>query len=157
MAKTRGAKRAKPPAKEPKLLAFLICERVDTAQDGMQTLVRLFDRSTLNAQIVASPDEQLPPLQVPHEFTVFARFGGGMGTFKHWLKIEPPGGPALDGPETDFWLRDPAMAHNIVARLRIVVTEAGRYWIVCYLEGREVARIPWNVEINIQRVSPPRA
>lgn len=161
MAKAKAPRRkrreAHPARKEPNLLAFLICERVDTAPDGVQTLVRIFDRTALGAQIVAPPEEELPPLQAPYEFTLFTRFGGGMGTFKHWFKICSPSGEEQDGPETDFWLRDPGKAHNIMTRMRAIISEPGRYWIVCYLDGRETARIPWNVEINIQRIARPGA
>lgn len=139
--------------RRPKLLAFLMCERVDTGPDGVHSLVRLFDRSTFDAQIVLPPDAELPPIQAVHEFTVFARFGGGSGTFKHWLKMTNPSGKEHESLETEFWLRDPGKMHNVMSRMRIAVTEAGRYWISCFLDGEELARMAWDVEINVQRIA----
>ncbi len=154
----KGTQRRRKPrqtaSKAPQLLAFLLCERVES-NSGLHTLVNVFNRRHANVQVAAAPDEQIPALEMAFEFTVFVRFGGGTGTFKHWLEIHPPSGETQQGPETDFWLRDPGKAHNIVTRFQVRVTESGRNWIVCFLDGHEVARTPWDVEINVQRTPRP--
>ena len=149
----RRRKAAAPAKKQPQLLAFILCERVET-NNGLHTIVNVFNQRFWNVQVAAAAEENVPPLEIPFEFTVFIRYGGGVGTFKHWLEIHPPSGENIQGPEADFWLRDPGKAHNIISRFQVSVRESGRSWVVCFLEGREVARIPWDVEVNVQTVPP---
>lgn len=142
----------------PSLLAFLMCERVDTAPDGVQSLVRVFDRTILNVEVqgppgVPVPDEVIQRLSAPFEFTLFAKWGNGVGHFRQWVEIVPPQPEAepMRTPETSFWLQSRTSSHNTMGRIRMNIRQAGRYLLRMFLDGEQVAESVWVVEINLPR------
>ncbi|MFQ5879375.1 MAG: hypothetical protein ACE5IZ_04260 [Dehalococcoidia bacterium] len=137
----------------PALQAFVLCERVETAQDGVHSLIRVFDRSVINVQATGP----LPPegIAIEQEFSVFARWGNGVGHFQQYIELENPSEEKFQTPENIFWLVSRSAIQNVMTRVRIVVKESGRYLLRLFLDGEKISEIVWTVEFNVREVRPP--
>lgn len=143
----------------PSLQAFLLCEKVDTAPDGVHSLIRVFDRTTLNIEVVRPPGATGPPppgaIIAEHELSVFTKWGNGVGHFNQWVEIVNPKGEAIRTPEALFWLPTRAATHTTIGRIRVGISEGGRYLLRLYLDGEQVAEIVWSVDFNVREIPRP--
>ena len=143
--------------KRPTLMAFVMCERVETGQDGIHSIIRLFDKTTLNLAVGGLPDTEELPNEVPQglappfEFTLFTKWGNGVGHFRQWVEVEDPDGDVHSTPEGSFWLQSSASTHHFMTRMVIGIRNEGRYWLRLYLDGEILAEVPWVVELIISR------
>ncbi len=135
----------------PSLMAFLVCDNVEIAPDGIQTVHRVFDRTIID---VTAPQPLPDTFAFPHEFTVFVRWGNGFGHFKSWVEFESPSGETRTWPEHEFWLANTTRYQNIVGRVRVGIRESGTYKFRLYLDGEVRSEMVWVVEVNFQ---PPPA
>lgn len=141
---------------KPTLQAFLLCEKVDTSPDGVQSLIRVFDRTTMNVDVVRPPGSTSPPppgaIKAEYEFTIFTKWGNGVGHFHQWVEMINPKNEKVTVPETLFWLPSKAAGHNTIGRMRVGISEGGRYLIKLYLDGELIAEITWMVEFNVREI-----
>lgn len=134
--------------KNPSLLALLLCERVETAPDGVHSLIRVFDRSVINLEVAGDAPG---PVVSTLEFSVFVKWGCGVGHFNHFLEITDPSGKSVRTPEVLFWLPNTAAGHQIITRVRLGVKQGGRYLLRAFLDGTEVAEGVLIVDFNLRR------
>ncbi len=139
----------------PTLQAFVLCERVDTAQDGVPSLYRIFDRFNIRLEVQAPPGTQLPEIQVPMNYVLFARFGAGVGRWRASFQLFDP-----DGQETGttgdnwFWLVSRETAHNIVVTISMPATKNGPHRWVAYLNGEQVGEFIFVVDLQRGTAGP---
>lgn len=142
----------------PSLQAFLVCERVETAADGAHTLHRVIDRLNVAIDIeTEQPLDRPPQVTVPIEFTVFTRWGAGVGHFKQHVAISNPSGETMEFGEKEFWLPSKATTHSLIGRVSLSVTEPGQYTLAAVLDNQKVGEYVLVVDFktHIRERRPP--
>jgi len=135
----------------PTLQAFIICERVDTHQDGVHSLYRVVDRFNLRMQWRGPEGIPLPPLPaVPVNYVLFARFGAGVGRFMISFELFDPDGNSLQNtPDDWFWLRTREQSHNVIVSVSMPVTKSGPYKWVVRLDGEPAGEYVFTTQLEI--------
>ena len=156
-----GEKGGTPPldaglGERPSLQTFVICERVETAQDGVHTLHRIVDRFNIRMELhgpAATPQPKLPDIVVPLNFVLFARFGAGVGRFRASFTIfDPDGGQVATTDEHFFWLKGRDSSQNVINNISMPATKSGPYRAVAHLDGEVACEYVFIVDLQRQFV-----
>ena len=134
----------------PTLQAFVICERVDTHQDGVHSLYRVVDRFNIRLQW-RGPAGVPPPVPpgVPVNYVLFARFGAGVGRFRASFELFDPDADSLQiTPDDWFWLRTREQSHNVVVSVSMPVAKSGPYKWVARLDGEPVGEYVFATQLE---------
>ena len=126
----------------PHLAAAFLCERVLQEKDGVQSIIRIFDRT-----IVRSNQREMSP--TPIQATAFISFKAGsqpVGKYRIRLRPQKPDGSYLAEQEFEvFFQGTDEHGVNITAQLTLVVEEEGLYWIDVFFEDALQTRIPLRI------------
>jgi len=129
----------------PYLAAAVLCERVLTEQDGVNSLIRIVDRITQTAT-GAEPPFDLPPF----EYTLWAfisfKSGTARGTKELSIRIQKPSGdsPPVQTLSVNFEGEDDRGA-NLVIQLQLQIDVVGVWWFDVNLDGIHVTRLPLRI------------
>jgi len=134
---------------KPTLQTFVLCERVETAQDGVQTIHRIFDRFNIRMEINAAPGTPIPNISIPMNYVLFARFGAGVGRFRASFRLVDPDSDEI-GTTGDnwFWLASREPAHNIIITVSVPVSKSGPHRWIAYLDGEQVGEFILVVDLQ---------
>lgn len=154
----RGGKRTRETIEvAPTLQAFVICERVDTNQDGVHSLYRIVDRFNLRLRI-SGPKGATPPPQLPVpgvNYVLFARYGAGVGRYRASFELVDPDGQALQAtPETHFWLRNREQSHNVITSVSMPVAKDGPYKWLARLDDKVVGEYVFATRLETTIANP---
>lgn len=142
----------------PTLQALLICERIDTMQDGVQSLFRLVDRFTIRMEVSAPPGTPIPEISVPMNYVLFARFGAGVGRFRASFRLYDPDNQQLgDTGDSWFWLQSRERGHNMQMNISMPVKKSGPYRWVAELNGEPLGELIFTVDLQqvLVEAGPP--
>jgi hypothetical protein len=138
----------------PYLNAAVLCERVLTEQDGVNSLIRIIDRVTLNA---IGPE---PPTEMPgsvHAFWLYIGFksGSARGVKTLTVRIQKPAGdsPAPLNVPVHFEGEDDR-GINLALQMQLSIDVAGLWWFHISLDGVFVTKLPLRV-IYMPQLTPP--
>jgi hypothetical protein len=142
--------------RKPTLFAFLICEKVLSEQDKAMSLIRIVDTFNLEVGVTAEITEKDPlSPAVSITFQVFTRWGNGKGEFTEGLMlVRPDGVESTQAVKSPFKLTDERNAHQIVHHVVMTVRDSGVYKLRAYLNGDQVAELPFIVNIKKVVVQP---
>lgn len=149
------------PRVKPSLQALLVCDRVETSPDGTHTLHRVIDRWHIGMEIeIEEPPLEVakpPEVSVPLEFTIYTRWGAGVGHFRQHVALTNPSGETVEFGEKDFWLPNKAASQAMLGRARIGVSEPGHYTLSAFLDNEKVGEYVIVVELTtrIRQRHPP--
>ena len=136
----------------PYLVAALICERLLTEKDNVQSLIRIVDR--LNVQ-AAGPDapEQMPDVPFNYIFFLALKSGAATGPVPVKVTMTLPSGLEHSGPlfEGTVHFEGGTRGHNQVTNLRGTFKHAGPYWFNVYIDEKLITRTPMEVIYTVSR------
>lgn len=139
----------------PYLAAAVLCERILTEQDGVNSLVRIVDRVT---HTVTGPNP--PPTLQPFEYTLWAfiafKSGSARGTKELTIRAQKPSGESLQ-PQTfpmNFEGEDDRGA-NLAVQMQLTLDMAGVWWFEISLDAEVVTRLPFRIIYMRQSVPMP--
>ena len=126
----------------PYLAAAVFCEKVLQERDGVASLIRIIDRTTVTLGKDAPPD-----LPVTLEPMLFLSFKSGFAKEKMPVVIRPlsPAGQSLPAVTTDVLFEGDDRGVNLVVQMKLEAKEEGLYWFDVTVEGRLVTRVPYRV------------
>lgn len=143
----------------PTLQAFVICERVDTHQDGVHSLYRIVDKFQVRLEIHGPQGVPVPQVQVnvPVNFVLFARFGAGVGRFRASFEVlDPDEQPIGSSGDHWFWLRARENAQNIINNISMPIKKSGPHKARAYLDGEIVGEYVFMVDFQQEFVPTGR-
>jgi hypothetical protein len=141
----------------PYLAAAVLCERVLTEKDGVNSLIRIVDRITHTA---TGPEPPLTLQPFKHTFWLYVSFksGSARGVKDLSIRIQKPSGdspPALTLP-VNFEGEDDRGA-NVAAQLELEIDVVGVWWFDISLDSVHVTKLPLRIIYMPQkaRLGPP--
>ena len=140
---------------KPQLLAFLICEKV-VLDEEIPIIWRVID--TFNF-VLALPEtiaqEVREQLNVQLRCEVFTRWGPeGEGEHKIELALKVPNGKEVSRDSQTFQMAGEHGFVQVMWNIELGLATEGMYNWVLYLDGDEVARHPFKVNITRQAQTP---
>lgn len=134
----------------PYLQMAVFCEQVIEDKQGILTLVRIIDRTTMTASGPNAP-EKMPPFPVNANMVIGFKTGFAKGS--HEVKIRPtsPDGRQLPEVTVPMHLEGDDRGANLVLPFRMMAEQDGLYWFDVYVGNRLFTRMPFR--ILYQRVS----
>jgi hypothetical protein len=145
---------AVPPPGGPYVQAALLCEKLLTDADGVQSYIRVIDRVTVGA-MGSEPPEEMPTQQL--DFILCITFKSGDARGRHTLKIRPekPSGEQLPAIEIGLNLEGQERGNNVNVDLRGVPFDLEGLWWFDVLfgdNGTLMTRVPLRLQYQPQRV-----
>lgn len=139
---------------QPQLLAFIICESI-VIDNGMAILWRVIDTFNYDVKL---PDtlsqEDQEKFNVRLQCELYTRWGPpGKGDFEEQLRLITPDGKEVHNPEPrGFKMSGEHGFHQTIWNIQLGVHTPGTYSWALYLNGAEIARLPFKVNITRQPV-----
>ena len=137
------AKERHPFERGPHLLAAVLCERVLTEQDGVNSLIRIVDRITLTGP---APPLELQPFN--HTLWLYMSFksGSARGVKDLIIRIQKPSGdsPPAQALPVNFEGEDDRGA-NLIVQLQLEIDVVGVWWFDISLDGVHVTKLPLRI------------
>lgn len=137
----------------PLLHVATFCEKVLNEADGVNSIIRMVDRFT-----VQGVTEEMQPILL--QFTAFISFKSGFMRGKHKVSIRPISPKGVDLPSMDIPVlfegdddRGPALQIPI----GWLAQEEGLYWWDLYVNEELVTRMPLRVNYQQVRMATPGA
>ena len=129
----------------PHVQLAAICEKVLREGDGVLSLIRVVDRSTVAIQGPNLPSE-LPPGRIRMTLVVALRAGDARGRVPITIETVSPAGVSVPTPPQEFhaMFEGEDLGVNLILELDLEVIE-GVYWFVVRADGRELTRTPHRV------------
>jgi len=138
----------------PYLAAAVLCERVLTEQDGVNSLIRIVDRITHTAR---GPEPPLELQAFSYTLWLYLSFksGSARGVKDLSVRIQKPSGqsPSAQTLPVHFEGEDDRGA-NIVLQLQLQIDVVGVWWFDITLDGVHVTRLPLRI-IYLRQATPP--
>ena len=130
------------PARPPFLIAAIFCERPLFEQDGVISVIRIFDR--IFVPRVPHPAEAAIPLTLVLMF----KGGGYKGKAKITILPRPPSNAERPKSEQEIQLPEQANAGaNLIATIPFTPNEEGVYWFEVFVNDELVTRTPLDVQV----------
>ena len=140
----------------PYLVAAILCEKILVEQDGLKSLIRIFDRTTRQITRV-SPPEVMEPFDFDHSLFLSFKSGQARGPMTLRVTVIRPTGESPPPFQAQLHFEgEDDRGVDIAAQMRLHVEIPGMYWFVISLDGVPVTRIPWRV-LYEPRISPTPA
>lgn len=128
----------------PYLTTAVFCENVIEDKQGVLSLIRIIDRTTVT---VSGPDapEKMP--QIPLTASLVLTFKAGFAKGSHTVRVRPktPDGQPLPEVSVQMFLEGDDRGQNIVLPLRMAVDQEGVYWFDVYVGERLFTRTPFRL------------
>ena len=145
---------AVPPPGGPYVQAALLCEKLLTDQDGVQSFIRVIDRVTVGA-LGTDPPAEMPQQQL--SFTLCLSLKSGDARGRHALKVRPekPSGEQLAAVEIGLNLEGAERGNNVnIALSGIPFDMEGLWWFDVLFGNNEtlLTRVPLRLQYQPQRV-----
>lgn len=138
----------------PYLAAAVLCERVLTEADQVNSLIRIVDRVIITG---SGPE---PPTDMPsmlHNLFLFVSFksGSARGAKELMIRIQKPSGdsPAAQRVPVNFEGEDDR-GTNLIAQMALQLDVVGLWWFDISLDDTPVTRLPLRV-IYLRQTTPP--
>ena len=128
----------------PYLAAACFCEKVLQEQDGVVSLIRVIDRTTVATEGKDAPEE-LPTVKLDQ--TLFLSFKAGFARGKMKVNVSPitPSGHPLPTVTTAVLFEGEDRGVNLIMKTQLEVKEEGLYWFEVFVEEALVTRVPYRV------------
>jgi hypothetical protein len=136
----------------PHLTAAALCEKVLQETDGIVSLIRIFDRLTLNAVGAGpAPGDLLKPAA---NMTLFISFksGSARGKATVAIRVERPDGLMRDVMTGPVLFEGEERGVNVVLALVLQFELEGLYWFHVLLDEQLVTRIPLRIFVMYQQI-----
>lgn len=143
-------------AKEkPQLLAFLICERV-VVDEGIATVWRIIDSFNFIVNLPETvPKEVRDKMNVQLRCEVFTRWGPPFdGDYEAELGLNLPDGQEVNRTPQTFNRTGEYGFAQVTWDIVLGLATTGTYNWVLYLDGAEIARHPFRVNITREVQTP---
>mgnify|MGYP001564698063 CR=1 FL=1 len=131
----------------PYLVAALICERVLHEADGVNSIIRVIDRFTIEGGKEAPgglDDKHVASL----DFSLYVSLKNGRAAGNHRLKVVPVR-PDMSNPEPFEQVvhleSGEERGVNIVFPTKLLASMPGVYWFEVYLDGQLMTKTPLNI------------
>ncbi|OFV91455.1 MAG: hypothetical protein A3G76_15610 [Acidobacteria bacterium RIFCSPLOWO2_12_FULL_65_11] len=127
----------------PYVAAAVFCEKVLQERDGVASLIRIIDRTTVTALGKDAPEDP----SVTLEQTLFLSFKAGFARGKMTVAIQPvsPSGQRLPAVTTDVLFEGDDRGVNLVFQMKLEAKEDGLYWFDVSVEQQLITRVPYRV------------
>ena len=133
----------------PYVAAAFFCEKVLIEQDGVASVIRMFDRMTVHAQSTtqnAQAPEALPQMAVGVTLYLLLRAGKARGRHRIDLTIELPSGIRHEHPQKQYvQFEGEERGAQMIADMQLPVIGEGLYWFEIAVEGDFVTKIPLRI------------
>ena len=138
----------------PWVQAALICEKLLTSNDSVQSFIRVIDRITVGA-VGTDPPSEMPPQQLPCTLCVTLKSGEARG--RHSLKIRPemPSGEQLPAIDIALNFEGDEGGNNVNLDLSgFTFAAEGLWWFDVLFGDNEtlLTRVPFRLQYQPQRV-----
>ena len=129
----------------PYLAAAVLCERVLTEQDGVNSLIRIVDRITHTAT-GPEPPLTLQPFSYPLWLYISFKSGSARGVKDLIIRIQKPSGdsPPAQALPVNFEGEDDRGA-NLIVQLQLEIDVVGVWWFDISLDGVHVTKLPLRI------------
>lgn len=148
-----------PENQPPQLLAFVVCERVVLDED-IPILWRIIDTFNFTLVVPDSVAQDMPKtIGFQLQCEVFTRWGPpAEGAFTAELGLILPSGLESEHrqPQTFTMAGEFSFSH-VIWKIEAGLSEAGIYAWVLYLDGEEVGRHPFRINITRREQTPKDA
>jgi hypothetical protein len=134
----------------PHLAVAVLCEKVLKEEDGVLSLIRIFDRFT-HTQTGPDAPEQMPPFTINAWLVITLKAGAARGRNSVRLVPEAPSGLTLPSAQMPVLFESEDRGVNLVFQLNFQAEMEGLYWFDVFIEDRRLTRVP--LRVVYQRVS----
>ena len=128
----------------PYLQIAVFCELVIEGKDGVLSLIRIIDRTTVTASGPNAP-EKMPPTPINAWLVLSFKAGFAKGSYPVKIKPSDPDGKPLPEVTVPMQLEEDDRGQNIVLQVNMVAEREGLYWFAIVLGDRLVTRIPFRL------------
>ena len=138
----------------PYLSAAFLCEKILQEGDGVKSAIRIVDRVT---HTVTGPEPPTTMEPFVHELTLFLRFKSGWARGGFQLRLElvkPSGDSSTLARQTVVFEGEEDRGADIIAPMRMELSQTGIYWFEVHLNEVLVTRVPFRV-VYVSAVTPP--
>lgn len=134
----------------PYLQMAVFCENVIEDRQGVLSLIRIIDRTTVTASGPEAP-ETMPPTPLSGHMVLAFKSGWAKGSYH--VKIRPKTPDQQDLPEltVPIHFEGEDRGQNLILPFRMVLEQEGLYWFEVYLNDSLVTRTPFR--LIYQRIS----
>jgi hypothetical protein len=139
------------PETGPYLKAAVFCENVIEGKDGVLSLIRVIDRTTLTAAGPQTP-AQMPPVQRELKLALMFISGRARGTQSVELKVERPNGDIREEWSGTIFFEGEDRGANLVIQMGFKFEMEGLYWFHVLLDNDLITKLPFR--LIYQRVGP---
>jgi hypothetical protein len=143
-----------PRRKLPKIRFACFCENAIEGVDHVWSLIRVLDKITIAIQLPETVTPEIEealagpfPIQ-PNFFATISEFDS-TEMVKLEIGLREPGKRRASIGEVEFAPSGPHRSANVRANLRLGVRKPGTYWFDLQMDGRNLVRLPLDVEIDI--------
>ena len=128
----------------PYLQTAVFCENVIEGKDGVLSLIRIIDRTTITATGPGAP-EKMPPTTINAHMVLTFKSGFAKGSFAVKIKPQAPDGSRLPDVTVPMHLEGDDRGQNIILRIGMVGDQEGVYWFDVMLGDSLVTRMPFRL------------
>lgn len=137
----------------PFLAIAVFCENAIQDQQGVLSLIRVYQRRTIRAVGPGAP-ETMPPQR--HTLTLVLSFisGAARGRSEISIKTHAPSGLTVsESPPLSILLEGDDRGANVITTVEAVLDQEGIYWFEVLLNKKPVTRVP--LRVMYERVITP--
>ncbi len=128
----------------PYLAAAVLCEKVLQEKDGVVSAIRLVDRFVITAS-GAQPPGQMPKINLAMTALIIFKSGDARGSRTVAIKPIMPSGRVLPETLLPMFLEGDDRGANLIANIKLEVSEEGLYWFEVSCNDDFVTRVPLRV------------
>lgn len=128
----------------PYLAVAVFCEKVLQEGDGVMSLIRIVDRTTVAITSKDAP-EDLPPVTLEQTLVLSFKSGFARGKMEVTIKPSTPSGQQLPAVTAGVLFEGHDRGVNLVCPTRLEVKEEGLYWFDVYVGPELATRVPYRV------------
>lgn len=122
----------------------VLCETVIEGKDGVLSLIRIIDRTTVTASGPNAP-EKMPPTPINAWLVLGFKAGFVKGSYPVKIKPSDPDGKPLPEVTVPMQLEGDDRGQNVVLQVNMVAEQEGLYWFSIVLGDRLITRIPFRL------------
>jgi hypothetical protein len=138
----------------PYVQAALICEKLLTSSDNVQSFIRVIDRVILGA-VGPDPPGEMPTQQLDYTLCISLKSGDARGRWPLKVRPEKPSGEQMPSVEVALHLEGGGRGTNLNIGLNgIAFDQEGLWWfdVLFGEDERLLTRVPLRLQYQPQRV-----
>jgi hypothetical protein len=133
---------------QPHISAALLCERILTEKDGVQTLVRIVDTLTGRYSATEVPPGSKARVKFQVWLVVTLKSGEAKGKYTLRVRMNDPSGKQVElSEEMPIVLDGGEHGVNVNILLDLTVTD-GLFWVDVMVDDRVLTRVPLKVRLE---------